>query len=115
MNVIGRYVIVRSRDQGVVCGVLETLTPQPGGLACAVLSEASQVHNWQGGVLTLFESSIHGFGIATISERVESVIVFGVCGVLPCTPKAESNLRESRIRSAPASSGSPPSTTKRRG
>jgi hypothetical protein len=99
---IGEYVIVRSRDQGVVCGVLRVLTPQPGGLACAELTEASQIHNWQGDTNTLFEAALRGFGVARISEPVPRVMVFGVCGVLPCTPEAEANLREHRWNAAPA-------------
>jgi hypothetical protein len=98
---IGEYVIVRSRDQGVVCGVLKVLTPQPGGLACAELTEASQIHNWQGDTNTLFEAALRGFGVARISEPVARVMVFGVCGVLPCTPEAEANLRQPRWNEAP--------------
>ena len=101
MEVIGRYVILRSREQGVVCGVLRTLTPQPGGLACATLSEASQIHNWQGGVNTLFEASLRGFGVARISEPVPNFMMFGVCGTWVCTPEAEENLREHRWNTAP--------------
>ena len=112
---VGEYVIVRSRDQGVVCGVLETLTPLPGGLAVAELREASQVHNWRGGVLTLFEASLRGFGVASISEPVQRVLVFGVCGVIPCTAEAERNLREWRTGTSAGSSASPPRATKRRG
>jgi hypothetical protein len=99
---IGRYVILRSREQGVVCGVLRSLTPQPGGLACAELDAASQVHNWQGGVNTLFEASLRGFGVARISEPVDGFTMFGVCGVWACTPEAEANLRNHRWNEAPA-------------
>ena len=112
---IGKYVIVRSRDQGVVCGVLQTLTPQLSGLACAVLAEASQIHNWRGGVVTLFDVAIHGFGVATISEPVAEVMVFGVCGVIPCTTKAEDNLRQWRTGKSAESSTLPRPGTRRRG
>ena len=112
---IGKYVIVRSRDQGVVCGVLQTLTPQPGGLACAVLAEASQIHNWRGGVITLFEASLRGFGTATISEPVAEVMVFGVCGVLPCTAESEANLRQWRTAKSAENSTSPRPGTRRSG
>lgn len=103
---IGRYVILRSRDQGVVCGVLKTLTPQPGGLACAELEDASQIHHWQGGVNTLFEASLRGFGVARISEPVAEFMIFGVCGVFPCTPEAEANLRQHRWNESPKNSAS---------
>ena len=112
---IGEYVIVRSREMGVVCGVLLTLTPQPGGLAAAELGEASQVHGWADGANTLFEASLHGLGNARISEQVQRVMVFGVCGVLPCTEEAEANLRQHRWNEPAGSSTSLHSESKRSG
>lgn len=113
MSVIGLYCIVRSRDQGVVCGVVETVTPMPGGLACAVVREASQVHGWSNGANTLFEAANRGFGNARISEpAVNPVTIYGVCGVLPCTPEAEANLRQHRWNKPYASSGSRPRATR---
>lgn len=112
---IGEYVIVRSRDQGVVCGTLLTLTPQPGGLACAELADASQIHGWRGGVNTLFEASLRGLGDARISERVARVMVFGICGVLPCTIEAKGNLQQVRWNKSPVNLDSPQPAMRRRG
>jgi hypothetical protein len=93
---IGKFVIVRSRDQGVVCGILETLA-LGGAQAVATLRDARQIHGWRSGeIKTLFEASLRGFDIARISEAVEEMILIGACGVLPCTPEAEENLRQSR-------------------
>lgn len=113
MNVIDAYCILRSRDQGVVCGVVESITAMPGGLACAVVREASQIHGWSGGVNTLFEAANHGLGNARISEpAVNPITIYGVCGVLPCTPKAEKNLRQARWNKAFVGSESPRRATK---
>ena len=96
-ELLGRFVICRSRDQGVVCGYLKILLPGPDGLAMAELTEARQIHGWQGGVNTLFEAANQGFGVARISEPLENdFTMFGVCGVMPCTRKAEENLKQSR-------------------
>lgn len=112
---IGEYVIVRTRDSGVSCGILKTLTPQPGGLACAVLTEASRIHGWSGGVNTLFEMSLRGPDVARISEQVELIMIFGVCEVLPCTKEAEENLRCPRWNESRGNSTSPLPATRRRG
>lgn len=92
---LGEFVICRSRDQGVVCGFLKTLTPQPGGLFAAELTEARQVH-WWNEANTLFELSLRGGGQMRLSEPVELILMAGVCGVLPCTTEAQENLRQSR-------------------
>lgn len=112
---IGEYVIVRTRESGVTCGVLKTLTPQPGGLACAVLTEASRIHYWQDGCNTLMEMSLRGPGMARISEPVKKIMIFGVCEVLPCEPEAEENLRNCRWNARHESSASPQRATKRSG
>lgn len=93
---LGEFVIVRSREQGVVCGTLKSLTPQPGGLACAEMTDARQIHGWTDGANTLFEMSLRGCGNARISEPVKIATIFGVCGVLVCEPEAIANLSHSR-------------------
>lgn len=88
---IGQFVIVRSRDQGVVCGVLRVEVD-----AVVELSDARQIHSWADGARTLFEMSLYGCGTARISEPVERIRVREWCGIIPCTPEAEANLRQSR-------------------
>lgn len=111
---IGEYVIVRTRESGVTCGVLKTLTPQPGGLACAVLAEASRIHYWKD-ANTLMEVSLRGPGIARISEPVSQIMIFGVCEVLLCEKKAEKNLRNHRWNKPHESSDSHRQATKQPG
>jgi hypothetical protein len=101
---LGKFVIVRSRDQGVVCGILESLA-LGGAQAVATLRDARQIHGWADGANTLFEASLAGLGNARISEPVDEIIIIGVCGVLPCTAEAEKNLRQSRWNTSYASSG----------
>lgn len=97
---IGSFVIVRSRDQGVVCGYLESLSPQPGGLACAEIREARQVHQWsqERKYYTLFEVANEGPDMARISSPIEggNFFIYGVCGVYPCTAQAIERLSQSR-------------------
>jgi hypothetical protein len=104
---LGEFVIVRSRDQGVVCGVLDTLVGR-----VAVLTDARQIHSWSDGANTLFEMSLRGCGTARISEPVKRVMVHEVCGVLQCEPEAEMNLRQSRWGESYKPSGSPPRRTR---
>jgi hypothetical protein len=93
---VGEFVICRSREQGVVTGYLRVVTMSASGLASVELEEARQVHWWGDGANTLFEMSLRGCGNARISEPVDRVMVFGVCGILPCTESAKENLSESR-------------------
>jgi hypothetical protein len=88
---LGQFVIVRSREQGVVCGVLK----EQSGRAI-VLDDARQIHAWSDGANTLFEMSLRGCGSARISEPVETILILEACGVIPCTAEAEENLRQSR-------------------
>jgi hypothetical protein len=118
---IGEFVIVRSRDQGVMVGVLQSLVPQPGGLACAVLASAQQLHHWQQNNqnYTLVELANHGVqppATARISEPAEMpVTVFGVCGVLPCTEDSRANLSQARWNAPYLPSALPPRAKKPRG
>ena len=115
-NLLGKFVICRSRDQGVVCGYLRSLVPQPGGLACAELDECRQIHGWGlGSANTLFEAAIHGFLTeARISQPLDGFVIFGVCGVYPCSEQAIANLSQSRWNEQYTPSNSARST-KRRG
>lgn len=99
---IGKFVIVRSRDQGVVCGVLRTLAGR-----AVELDDARQIHSWSDGANTLFEMSLRGVGQARISEPIPEILILDVCGVIPCSPEAEENLRQSRWNTPFDASASP--------
>ena len=98
---IGKFVIVRSRDQGVVCGVLVAVAGRQ-----VHLRDARQIHGWNSGALTLFEAANDGLGEARISKPVEEILMLEACGVIPCTEKAERNLRQSRWNAPYSSSRS---------
>lgn len=96
MNIYDRFCIVRSRDQGVVCGVVNATA----GRAVEV-ADARQIHGWSGDlsgrlIYTLFEMALYGAPNARISEPVEEILILDACGIIPCTPEAEENLRQSR-------------------
>jgi hypothetical protein len=99
---IGRFVIVRSRDQGVVCGVLRAISGR-----AVELDGARQIHGWSDGANTLFEMALRGCGTARISEPVAEILILDVCGVIPCTPVAERNLKQSRWNRSFDASASP--------
>lgn len=96
---IGEFCIVRSREQGVVCGVIRGVAGR-----AVELADARQIHGWTKGtapnwsrqINTLFEASLYGLGNARISEPVAAVLLLEACGVIPCTPEAEENLKQSR-------------------
>lgn len=88
---VKEFCIFRSRDQGVVCGVLLEMSGR-----AATISEARQIHYWEG-ANTLFEMANHGCGNARISEPSElPFMILDICGVYQCTPEATKNLRQSR-------------------
>lgn len=92
VEMINDFCIFRSRDQGVVCGYMVSMTGQS-----AVIREARQIHGWQRSANTLFEASNVGLGVARISEPGElDFLMLGICGVYRCTPKAKANLSQSR-------------------
>jgi hypothetical protein len=97
---IGEFVIVRSRDQGVVCGVLRI---EAGSVV--ELEDARQIHSWTDGAHTLFEMSSHGVGKARISEPVARIRIREWCGIIPCTEEAKWNLTQSRWDKRAESSG----------
>lgn len=106
---IDRFVICRSREQGVVCGYLMEIAGR-----AAVLNDARQIH-WWSGANTLFELSITGCDQARISQPVREFLMTEVCGVIPCESEAESNLRQSRWNKSYDASKSPPPRPKMQG
>jgi hypothetical protein len=117
---IGEFVILRSRDDGVVCGRLKSLVPQPGGLFAAEVEDARIIHHWQQNNenYTLFELAMHGVrppATARISEAVSLHMMGGVCGVTPCTAEAQQNLSQSRWNKPYEPSASTRATGRNRG
>lgn len=90
---IGQFCIIRSRDDGVACGVVSACTG-----STVELEGSRRIHRWNK-ANTLHELSQHGCSeeFTRISEVMTTPhYVFGVCGVYVCTLKARANLERSR-------------------
>jgi len=88
-----RFVIVRSRDAGVHCGMLENIAD--GGMV--TLSDARRIWRWRG-AHTLSELSQHGAAEdwTRISEPVSDIVIIGACEVILCSAVARESLTRSR-------------------
>jgi len=115
VNYFDRFCIVRSRDQGVVCGIVRAVAGRT-----VELSDARQIHYWSTAadgktLYTLFEVSLYGAGVARISQPIEEFTMMDACGIYPCTPEAEEDLSQSRWNASFVRSESPPRAKKQRG
>lgn len=108
-QIYDQYCIVRSHDQGVVFGKVEAVSGR-----CVSLTDARQIHGWEG-ANTLFEMSLRGItGSARISEPVPYILMLEACGIIPCQPEAVANLSESRWNASYSGSASRSAHTKSR-
>jgi len=83
------YVIVRSRDQGVMCGHLVSIDGRR-----VTIRESRQLWRWSGRALCLPDIARHGIrGTARMSEASPETTFLEACGVLRCTPEAARSLR----------------------
>lgn len=84
------YVIVRSRDQGVMSGYLESVQGQT-----VTLLRARQLWQWQSKfVLTdLAESGPVESGCQFSAEMSQPVVMLEACGILHCTATAGAAIR----------------------
>ncbi len=92
MEMLGKFVVVRTYSAGVHCGVLESLNGTQ-----AVLRESRNIWRWRG-ANTLREVSLRGVDdkYSRVSEPVERNLFTEAIEVLPTTSEAEANLRRSR-------------------
>lgn len=84
-ELIGKYCIVRSANAGVFAGVIESKTGDE-----VVVSDARRIWYWDGAA-TLSELSQKGPsrpGNCKFPAAVPSVVVLGVCEVIPCSDAA---------------------------
>ena len=91
-DLIGKFVLVRSRDSGCHTGYLHS-----ANAFTVVLTEARRLIRWRD-VPTLSEVALRGVPQehSRISEPVAQFMVIGGCEITPCTPEATANLRRSR-------------------
>ncbi|WP_320685202.1 DUF6948 domain-containing protein [Gemmata algarum] len=84
----GAYVIVRSRDQGCVCGEYRGHHGRE-----VVLGKARQIYSWEGGRLTLFDFAVVPGPCRLSREAPGEVVMLEACGIIPTTPEVEAFLR----------------------
>ena len=90
---LGKFVILRTRDSGVHCGVLLSQSGQ-----VVKLSGARRIWRWRG-ANTLNELSVNGASMTDhtrISEPVSSIVILDSLEIIPCTEVARENLEVSR-------------------
>ncbi|AWM40338.1 hypothetical protein GobsT_11860 [Gemmata obscuriglobus] len=88
MPVSGAYVIVRSRDQGCVCGEYRGHHGRE-----VVLGKARQIFSWEGGRLTLFDFAVVPGACRLSREAPGEVVMLEACGIIPTTAAVEAFLR----------------------
>lgn len=92
---IGKYCIIRSREQGVMAGYVEAI----GGIngRTVKLREARQIFRWSSKFVLI---ELASFGPRNIVEQkysapsMEPVLMVEVCGVIPCSIEAAKMIRE---------------------
>ncbi|MDY3558251.1 TIGR02996 domain-containing protein [Gemmata sp. JC673] len=84
----GAYVIVRSRDQGCVCGEYRGHHGRE-----VVLGKARQIYSWEGGRLTLFDFAVVPGPCRVSREAPGEVVMLEACGIIPTTAEVEAFLR----------------------
>lgn len=90
---LGKFVLLRTRDSGVHCGILVSQVGQT-----VELSEARRIWRWRG-ANTLNELSVNGASMTDytrISNPVESITILDGLEIIPCTDIAKKNLEISR-------------------
>lgn len=92
---IGKFVVVRTKNAGVHCGVLRQC--HTGQCTVVELAQARRIWRWRG-ANSLHEVALRGVAKdwTRISEPVESILIPEVIEVIPCTAEAEANLKQSR-------------------
>lgn len=92
---IGKYCIIRSREQGVMAGYVEEL----GGIngRTVKLREARQIYRWSSKFVLV---ELAAFGPRNIQEQrystpsVDPVLMVEACGIIPCSEEATKMIRD---------------------
>lgn len=91
-----RYAIVRSRDQGVICGFIESIEGQT-----VVVINARQMSRWSSRFV-LLDVAEHGlterWERKFSCEMSEPLVMTEACGILYCTDIAKDSLRNERAQ-----------------
>ena len=89
---VGQYVVTLGADSSVHVGILHCCDGTN-----VELHSCSNLWRWRG-AHTLHEVSLRGVDteFSRISEQVARLILTNVVKIIPCTPEAETNLRQVR-------------------
>lgn len=88
-NFIGKYVILRTENAGVHCGVL---SEYDSTIRHAMLSNARRIYYWEG-AFTLSAVSSYGIKDGKISVLLPEIIVNQIIELIPCSEKSEDCLK----------------------
>lgn len=91
------YSIVRSYAAGVFCGRVESMQDGLGGMKVKLL-DARRLWYWKGAA-SLSQLSIDGVDTSEskFPEAVESVELFNVVEILPCSEKAKKSIDKVKV------------------
>ena len=84
----GTYVVVRSRDQGCMCGEYAYHVGREVGLM-----NARQIYSWSGGRLTLVDFAEIPGEVRLSRVATGSVTMLEACGIIDCNADVEEFLR----------------------
>jgi hypothetical protein len=85
----GQYVVVRTREQGCMCGEYQWHT---GREVC--LAKARQIYSWSGKRLTLVDFAAVPGECRLSVEAPGEVLLLEACGIIPTTKEVERFLRK---------------------
>ena len=90
---LNKYVIIRSYDAGVHCGILKEYDSQNRH---ALLNNSRRLWYWKGFTLSQVanEGMIEG---AKVSQELAEIIIANVIEIIPCTEKAKENLSNYKV------------------
>jgi hypothetical protein len=83
----GEYVVVRSRNQGCVCGFYQGHSGTE-----VTLTEARQIYSWSGNRLTLFDVC-EEVGEVRLSAPVAEITMTEACGIITPAPEVAKHLQ----------------------
>jgi hypothetical protein len=87
MPIENQYVVVRSQDQGCVCGEYQYHTGRE-----VALRNARQIYSWSGERLTLVDFALIP-GECRLSRVAEEIVMLEACGIISTTAEVEQFLR----------------------
>ena len=88
MPEVGQYVVVRTRDQGCMCGEYRCHHGRE-----VTLANARQIFSWAGARLTLIDFAAVPGECRLSRVAPGDVVLLEACGIIPTTPEVESFLR----------------------